>query len=162
MSANEKQSANDRQVAGDHYKTDGKPEHWDLVIMYDWDYFQGQITKYIMRWRKKNGVEDLKKARHFLDKYIESAEAENRPDVALSEVERTAVEMSNLGDKFTRFLGLSNDSNSDENFQCEGYWGDNTQLYTCKGCHTRVRAKDLLGALIEHGNCPGKGYVAQG
>lgn len=68
-------AANDRQEGGDHYKTPGKIEHWDLVIMYGWDYFQGQITKYVMRWRKKGGIQDLKKARHFLDKYIESEEA---------------------------------------------------------------------------------------
>ena len=63
--------ANERQVGGSHYKDNGKPEHWDLVTMYEWDYFQGQITKYLMRWRKKNGIQDLEKARHFLDKYIE-------------------------------------------------------------------------------------------
>lgn len=66
--------ANDMQVGGNHYKTPGKLEHWDLVVMYDWDYFQGQVTKYLMRWRKKNGIEDLKKARHYLDKYIEAEE----------------------------------------------------------------------------------------
>lgn len=65
--------ANERQVGGEHYKTEGKPEHWDLVITYGWDYFQGQITKYLMRWRLKNGIEDLEKARHYLDKYIEAA-----------------------------------------------------------------------------------------
>lgn len=62
--------ANDRQVGGSHYKTGGL-QHWDLVEMFGWDYFQGQITKYLMRWRKKNGIEDLQKARHYLDKYIE-------------------------------------------------------------------------------------------
>lgn len=67
--------ANDRQVGGEHYKTPGIPEHWDLVIMYNWDYFQGQITKYVMRWRKKGGIQDLKKALHVLEKYIESEEA---------------------------------------------------------------------------------------
>lgn len=62
--------ANDRQVGGDHYKTGGL-QHWDLVDLFEWDYFQGQIIKYLMRWRKKNGIEDLEKARHYLDKYIE-------------------------------------------------------------------------------------------
>lgn len=66
--------ANDRQVGGDHYKTGGE-EHWDRVNRLQLDYFQGQITKYVERWKKKNGVEDLKKARHFLDKYIELIEA---------------------------------------------------------------------------------------
>src|SRR5690348_3556950 len=79
--------ANNRQVGGTHYKegTDEQcwkllrqqqepPQHWDLVCLFSWDYFQGQIIKYIMRWKAKNGLEDLKKARHFLDKYIEIAE----------------------------------------------------------------------------------------
>lgn len=63
-------TANDRQVGGQHYKTGGE-EHWDRVARLDLDYFQGQITKYVERWKAKNGVEDLHKARHFLDKYIE-------------------------------------------------------------------------------------------
>lgn len=66
-------SANNKQVAGTHYQ--GKQlQHWDLVAIYGWDYFQGQITKYLMRWRDKNGLEDLRKAQHFLEKYIEEVE----------------------------------------------------------------------------------------
>lgn len=73
-------AANDRQEGGDHYRRSGVPQqHWDLVSAYGWDYFQGQITKYLMRWKDKHTTEekrigDLKKARHFLDKYIEEAE----------------------------------------------------------------------------------------
>ena len=63
-------NANERQVGGTHYKTGGE-EHWDRVHRLGLDYFQAQITKYVERCWKKNGVEDLKKARHFLDKYIE-------------------------------------------------------------------------------------------
>ena len=69
--------ANERQVGGDHYKTGGA-EHWDMVNQFGLDYFQGQITKYLFRWRKKNGVEDLEKARHYLDKYIELAKGEEQ------------------------------------------------------------------------------------
>ena len=71
-------SANDRQVAGSHYQQqEGTPQHWDLVIAYDWDYFQAQITKYVMRWKTKHPtpeqkLQDLEKARHVLDKYIEN------------------------------------------------------------------------------------------
>lgn len=65
--------ANERQVGGGHYKKGkGIVEHWDIVAQHELDYFQGQITKYVMRWKLKgNGVEDLEKARHFLEKYIE-------------------------------------------------------------------------------------------
>jgi hypothetical protein len=62
-------AANDRQVEGNHYKT--SMEHWDWVYANNLDYFQGQITKYIFRWKKKNGLKDLQKAQHFLEKYIE-------------------------------------------------------------------------------------------
>jgi hypothetical protein len=62
-------SANDKQVAGNHYKSN--IQHWDYVLANDLDYFQAQITKYVTRWKKKNGLVDLKKAMHFLEKYIE-------------------------------------------------------------------------------------------
>jgi len=61
--------ANGRQVAGNHYRSD--IQHWDFVVANDLDYFQGQITKYVTRWKKKNGLADLLKAQHFLQKYIE-------------------------------------------------------------------------------------------
>jgi len=68
--------ANEQQVGGDHYKKHGDRQHWDVVHHFNLDYFQGQITKYVMRWRDKGGVNDLRKARHFLDKYIELASEE--------------------------------------------------------------------------------------
>jgi len=82
--------ANDRQVGGSHYKDLGAPcphcgaklEHWDLAVMFKWDYLQGQIIKYVMRWRNKLGIVDLKKGRHNLDKYIETAESEEKGEEA--------------------------------------------------------------------------------
>lgn len=67
-------SANERQVGGEHYKIGGE-EHWDRSWRLGFDPFQYQITKYIERWKKKGGIADLKKAQHFLEKYIELAEA---------------------------------------------------------------------------------------
>lgn len=68
------------QVGGDHYQQGSLPQHWDLAVMYHWDPFQYQITKYVMRWKDKyrgnpqKQLEDLKKARSFLDKYIANYE----------------------------------------------------------------------------------------
>lgn len=63
-------AANERQEGGGHYK--GAPvEHWDFVLMHGIPYMEAQIIKYAMRWRKKGGLEDLRKARHFIDKLIE-------------------------------------------------------------------------------------------
>ena len=60
------QSANDRQVGGEHYKTGGD-QHWDLFGL---DYLIGYATKY-MRWRKKGGIQDLEKAIHVIEKIKE-------------------------------------------------------------------------------------------
>lgn len=68
--------ANKRQVGGSHYKDMGI-EHWDVVALNNLDYFQGQVTKYVMRWRGKNGLQDLEKAKHFLEKYIEVEKLRN-------------------------------------------------------------------------------------
>lgn len=67
-------SANDKQVAGTHYGSG--IQHWDYVVANDLDYFQGQITKYVTRWKKKNGITDLLKAQHFLEKYLEVVRAQ--------------------------------------------------------------------------------------
>lgn len=65
-------AANDRQVGGAHYKQkDGGEEHWDRVARLGLDYWTARITAYVERAWDKNGVEDLKKAQHFLEKYIE-------------------------------------------------------------------------------------------
>lgn len=70
--------ANEVQIGGSHYKAHGSADmqHWDVVKIFNLDYFQGNITKYVFRWRDKKGIEDLKKARHYLDKYIEMQEQE--------------------------------------------------------------------------------------
>jgi hypothetical protein len=58
------------QVAGNHYK-DMAIQPVEYVHKNDIGYIEGSVIKYVSRWRKKNGVEDLKKARHFLDLLIE-------------------------------------------------------------------------------------------
>lgn len=58
------------QVGGQHYR-EAAVQHWDFAALQQLDYFQGQITKYVVRWKKKNGLQDLEKALHFLEKYIE-------------------------------------------------------------------------------------------
>lgn len=66
-------NANTMQVGGTHYV--GKYQHWDFAADLRLGYFEGQITKYVSRWRKKNGVQDVEKAMHFLTKLIELVEA---------------------------------------------------------------------------------------
>lgn len=61
--------ANDRQVGGSHYRS--AYQHWDFVEECGLGYLEGCATKYVSRWRGKNGLEDLKKAAHYLEKLIE-------------------------------------------------------------------------------------------
>jgi len=49
----------------------GGIETWDYIISQNLGYLEGNIVKYITRYRKKNGMEDLEKAKHYLDKLIE-------------------------------------------------------------------------------------------
>jgi len=62
-------AANARQIGGTHYAT--PIQHWDVVIANEIPYLEAQILKYVMRWRTKDGLDDLKKAEHFLQKLME-------------------------------------------------------------------------------------------
>lgn len=65
--------ANETQVGGTHYRTEGL-QHWDLVTLFHWDYFQAQVFRYLMRWRDKDGLKDVRKAAHVCQKYVELVE----------------------------------------------------------------------------------------
>ncbi len=67
--------ANDTQVGGDHYLKYGEFQVWDAWWHWNLNAFQAIILKYIVRYRDKGGIEDLKKARHYIDKLIECEEA---------------------------------------------------------------------------------------
>lgn len=67
-------SANDRQVGGNHYASSTGVQHWDWVTVNEMGYLEGNATKYVSRWRKKNGLQDLEKAIHYVDKLRETAE----------------------------------------------------------------------------------------
>ncbi len=62
--------ANATQVAGTHYK-DKAIQPWDYIVSNNLGYLEGNVVKYVSRWKDKGGVDDLKKARHYLDKLIE-------------------------------------------------------------------------------------------
>jgi hypothetical protein len=63
-------SANDTQISGNHYK--GKPlQVWDFVAANNLGYFEGNIVKYVSRWKDKGGIDDLRKAKHYIEKLIE-------------------------------------------------------------------------------------------
>jgi hypothetical protein len=65
--------ANDVKVAGTHYKSKAV-QPWDYIVANNLGYLEGNIVKYVSRWKDKGGVDDLRKARHYLDKLIETQE----------------------------------------------------------------------------------------
>ena len=69
--AQPKPSANEVQVGGTHYKQFKGMEPWDVITGWGLGYLDGTALKYIARWKHKNGVQDLEKAIHFLQKAVE-------------------------------------------------------------------------------------------
>jgi len=63
-------SVDTRQVGGDHY-TRLAIQPWEIIERNGMGFFDGSALAYIMRFREKGGVQDLEKARHYLDKLIE-------------------------------------------------------------------------------------------
>ena len=53
-----------------HY-TNGKIEPIDFINGNNMDYLEGNIIKYISRYKFKNGLEDLEKAKFYLNMLIE-------------------------------------------------------------------------------------------
>jgi hypothetical protein len=58
------------QVGGDHYKS-MKIQPVEFIHANNIPYMEGNIIKYIARWRTKNGLADLEKAKHYIDLLIE-------------------------------------------------------------------------------------------
>jgi hypothetical protein len=63
-------SALDHQEGGSHYKRH-KIQPIDFIYDNQIGFIEGNIIKYVMRHKHKNGLEDLKKALHYLQILIE-------------------------------------------------------------------------------------------
>lgn len=86
--------ANDKQVGGSHYRS--SYQHWDLVTACGNRYLEGQATKYLSRYKKKNGLEDLQKAVHYTEKLLEEATAGNVRPPVISHAARYDEETQNF------------------------------------------------------------------
>lgn len=55
-----------------HYGGEGNPfEAIKIIDAYEMNFIEGSILKYLLRYKKKNGLEDLKKAQWYLNFLIE-------------------------------------------------------------------------------------------
>lgn len=62
--------AKDKQIGGSHYK-DMKIQPVEFIVQNNIGYIEGNIIKYVCRYKNKNGVQDLEKAKHYLEMLIE-------------------------------------------------------------------------------------------
>ena len=67
--------ATEIQIAGNHYK-DMVIQPAIFSIKNKIGFIEGSVIKYVCRYKNKNGIEDLKKARHLLSLLIEELENE--------------------------------------------------------------------------------------
>lgn len=150
----------DTQVGGTHYDQGDKPQHWDLATIYQWDPFQYQITKYVMRWKTKHPtpekkLEDLLKARSFLDKYIKEYEAwlpkmdtpatREALDRVWHVLKKHGAHPGRTDDTIwdavnAALAGASTGQVSTPYWQNEGFYGNMECLWSCRICKHKVRA----------------------
>ena len=63
-------SALDKQVGGSHYRDKGIQP---IIYIHanNLGFCEGNVVKYLTRWRDKNGLADLEKAKHYIELLIE-------------------------------------------------------------------------------------------
>jgi len=59
-----------KQVAGTHYK-DLPIQPVEYIHANGIGYFEGNVIKYVSRWKAKSGIADLEKAKHYIELLIE-------------------------------------------------------------------------------------------
>jgi len=67
-------SALDRQPGGSHYKSYAI-QPVEFIAKNNIPFIEGNIIKYVVRHRDKNGIEDLEKAKHYIEMLIEFEQA---------------------------------------------------------------------------------------
>ena len=59
----------ERQEGGFHYQLPIQPVEY--IYKNKLGYMEGNVIKYVSRWRNKNGIEDLKKAKWYIERLLE-------------------------------------------------------------------------------------------
>lgn len=63
-----------------HYRSANGIEVIDVIEGFDLGFHEGNVVKYLLRWRQKGGVEDLEKSRWYLDRFIKREIAKAKAD----------------------------------------------------------------------------------
>lgn len=72
-------SALDKQVGGGHYKK-MKIQPLAFIHANEIGFAEGSAIKYLCRWRDKNGIQDLEKAKHFIELLIQLETEKGKQD----------------------------------------------------------------------------------
>jgi hypothetical protein len=78
--------ADENQVGGDHYKK-MKIQPLEYISKNNIGFLEGNVIKYVSRWQSKGGLEDLKKAKHYINLLI-NQEVEKLTNHALQNLEK--------------------------------------------------------------------------
>ena len=68
-------NALDHQVGGNHYSK-YKIQPVECIQHLGLDFLRGNILKYLVRFQDKNGIEDIKKARHYAEMLLEKMKSD--------------------------------------------------------------------------------------
>ena len=68
-----KEKASETQVGGNHY-SEMAIQPTEFIHKNNLSFIQGNIIKYVCRYKSKGGIEDLNKAKHYIDLLIEFEE----------------------------------------------------------------------------------------
>lgn len=71
-------SALQQQVGGNHYKAKGI-QPIEYIHANDLGYCEGNVVKYVTRWKEKGGEDDLRKAIHYLELLIQLETEQSLP-----------------------------------------------------------------------------------
>ena len=82
------ESSLNKQVDGNHYK-DMAIQPIIYIYANNISFIEGNVIKYVSRWKNKNGIKDLEKARHLIDMLIEleTSKSINRSEEHTSELQ---------------------------------------------------------------------------
>lgn len=58
-----------KQIAGNHYK-DFKIQPIEFILKNNISFCEGNVIKYICRYKTKGGLQDLEKAKHYIELLI--------------------------------------------------------------------------------------------
>lgn len=107
------------QEGGEHYQAEY--QHWDWVIDAGLGYLEGCATKYVSRWWKKNGLQDLLKAKTYVQKMIVNYDAvyalSIEPPHNLEEINERFQKANNLPELEYQFCCLMSDWQSTQQLE---------------------------------------------